>query len=75
MKKVLLTIILIFILLMSYCAITFATEDGDFVVTTDRSYVKIILDKVTGVEYIVYNGRTICPRLNEDGTLFTADQE
>ena len=48
---------------------TEAEHDDEFVVVQDCKYVSIVLDRVTGIEYIVYeslNGVAITPRLNPD---------
>ena len=58
-----------------------ATTESEFYIVdhwkTDE--IVVILDRVTGVEYIAYrNGKSgkiqgICPRYNSDGTLYKAD--
>lgn len=60
---------------------TQATTESEFYIVdhwkTDE--IVVILDRVTGVEYIAYrNGKSgkiqgICPRYNSDGTLYKAD--
>lgn len=83
MKKILLSLLLATSLFAASCTPVRATEDTDFIVVEKTKDVSILLDKVTGVEYIykeyndLHNGPTfcICPRYNPDGTLFTANQE
>jgi len=82
MRKLLLGLLLVVSMFAAGCVPVNATEDGNFIVGEQlpcSGY--ILIDKVTGVEYIVvktrhmYGGMAITPRLNEDGSLFTADQE
>ena len=81
MKKILLSLLLATSLFAASCTSSHATEDTDFIVINKTDEVSILLDKVTSVEYIVYEEYAatpfsgICPRYNPDGTLFTADQE
>lgn len=83
MKKILLSLLLAASLFAASYTPAGATEDEDFIVVEKTKDVSILLDKVTGVEYIykeyndLHNGLTfcICPRYNANGTLFTADQE
>lgn len=83
MKRILLSLLLATSLFAASCTPVRATEDTDFIVVEKTGEVKILLDKVTGVEYILYRELRvgsgtysgICPRYNADGTLFTADQE
>lgn len=78
-----LTISICFTFLLGCSKTATATEEGDFFIVKDVNLDKwsdviIIADKVTGVEYIIYRGgygRCICPRYNEDGSLFNIKQE
>ena len=51
-----------------------AEEFDEFYVAMEEETVTVILDRVTGVEYIVTD-TGVCPRYNADGTLFTAEEE
>lgn len=82
MRKLLLGLLLVISMLVASCAPVHATEDGNFMVGEQLPWSGyILIDKVTGVEYIVmetghmHGGMAITPRLNADGSLFTADQE
>lgn len=81
MKK-LFIILAICLLLISYSSV-FANHEDDFALIaaedlSDQSMVTIMLDHVTGVEYIVYRSNdkiSICPRYNSDGSLYCIDQD
>lgn len=78
MKKILLSLLLVTSLFAASCTPAGATEDKNFIIVKSEDNLYIVLDKVTGVEYIIYRGTYkggICPRYNPDGTLFTANQE
>ena len=78
-----LTIAICFTFLLGCSKTATATEEGDFFIVRETNLDKwsdviIIADKITGVEYIIYRGgygRGICPRYNEDGSLFNVKQE
>jgi len=81
MRKVLAMLIIVCGLLCG-CMPVSATEKGNFIVSEQLPWDGyILIDKVTGVEYLVINnsnpdsGMAITPRLNADGSLFTASQE
>ena len=79
MRKLLFGLLLTTTMFVMGCIPTHATESDNFIVSEWLQHDGYILvDKITGVEYIVfynYGGRCITPRLNTDGSLFTADQE
>lgn len=84
MKKILLSLLLATSLFITSCApIAAASEEDEFYFIkreeiTFTTTISTVLDRVTGVEYIVCKtnrGISICPRYNADGTLFTANQE
>jgi len=78
-----LTIVICFTFLLGCSKTARATEEGDFFIVREINLDKspdviIIADKVTGVEYIIYRsgyGKGLCPRYNEDGSLFNVKQE
>ena len=72
MKKTIIILIAVFMLAIGVTA--YAEEFDEFYVCTEEETVTVILDRVTGVEYIVTD-TGVCPRYNADGTLFTAEEE
>jgi len=83
MKKFLFIFLLISILFTA-CVPVAATETKDFIeVPSSGNNITIIVDSITGVEYILYKDdwrggfswSGLCPRYNADGTLFNANQE
>lgn len=77
MKKLLLSIAVITLLIIGACCVrTRATEYETFKLIEDSTVgVDILLDRVTGVEYIIFGNRYICPRYDSDGTLYTGDKD
>jgi len=82
MRKLLFSLLLATTMLVASCAPVHATENGNFIVGEPLPWSGyILIDKVAGVEYIVmetghmHGGMAITPRLNADGSLFTADHE
>lgn len=78
MRKLLFGIVIASSLFITSCTPVFATQTEDFITVQKQGNMCIIMDPVTGVEYIVVGkqrGVSIIPRYNADGTLFTVDQE
>ena len=77
MKKKLIVICTAVLLGVSSIGITsYADCESDFHTWEETSNVRIVLDRVTGIEYIVVsnsNGLAVCPRYNVDGSFYKAD--
>lgn len=50
------------------CACGKTEDSGDMLV-------RYFVDEQTGVNYVMYNGEAITPRLNPDGTLYRSEVE
>lgn len=75
-KLIVLLIVLALVLTMIGCEPAEATPidlDRDFDAVSD--YVRVEVDKQTGVNYIIYGGKCVCPRYNADGSLYVSEVE
>lgn len=76
MRKVISLILVIAIILLVGCA-EVTTEERDIKYFKDSTKIRVYIDEVTGVNYIVHNyyqdATAITPRLNADGTPYVSE--
>lgn len=71
MKKAIKTIISAAIMLAIMCCMCACGKKED----SGDILVRYFVDEQTGVNYVLYNGEAITPRLNTDGTLYRSEVE
>jgi hypothetical protein len=76
MKKIVSLILVITIMLLVGCE-EVTTEERDIKYFKDSTKIRVYIDEVTGVNYIVHNyyqkATAITPRLNADGTPYVSE--
>lgn len=78
MKKIISLILVIAIMLLVACAETTEADTQNDYIQDGYGYCEIIVDKETGVNYVVYanyhkKSGGITPRLNADGTPYVSE--